>query len=317
MPLVSVVVTTYNRPAFARRAIASVLNQTYAPLEIIVVEDGTKSGLAEWIEELAAENIRYVRHDKNRGLAAARNTGLEMANGVYIAYLDDDDEWLPSKLTRQVAHLQEAGDAPDVVYCGAEVVSSDGKFINKLVPRLQGNIRKAIEQNGLHTIPSSCLFRREALAQMGGHDEDMFSHVDHDIWLTMARENYFAVYVDECLVRVYQHPNKRMTSDGRTRIRATDIFCRKWLPYLVDWYGDKDARRYCARFRARVMGVLGWANLEMGNRWEGFRRFLTAIRYHPTHARHYRGLFACLIGYHLYDRLASWGRCLQAGSKML
>ena len=315
--MVSAIVTTYNRPTLARRAIASVLNQTYVPLEIVVVEDGSESGLADWIEKLAVENIRYVRHDKNRGLAAARNTGLEMANGAYVAYIDDDDEWLPSKLARQVACLQEAINTPDVIYCGAEVVSPDGQVINRLMPRLRGNIRKSIKLKSLHTIPSSCLFQREALAKIGGHDDGMFSHIDHDIWLTMARENYSAAYVDECLVRVYQHRNKRMTSDEQSRIQATDIFCQKWFPYLADWFGERGAHQYCARFRARVMGMLGWANLEIGNRREGFCHFISAIRYHPGHIRHYRGLFACLIGYPLYDRLASWGRCMLASSKVL
>jgi glycosyltransferase involved in cell wall biosynthesis len=286
-------------------------------LEIVVVEDGSESDLADWVEKLALENIRYVRHDKNRGLAAARNTGLEMATGVYVAYIDDDDEWLPTKLTRQVAYLQEAVGAPEVIYCGAEVVSPDGTLINRLVPRLYGNIRKAIEEKGLYTIPSSCLFHREALAQIDGYDEKLFSHIDHDIWLTMARENYSAAYIDECLVRVYQHRNKRMTSDDESRIQATDIFCQKWFPYLADWFGERNAHQYCARFRARVMAMLGWSNLETGNRWNSFQQFLTAIRYHPGHARHYRGLFACLLGYPLYDRLASWIRCLQAGPQVI
>ena len=78
-PLVTVVVTTYNRPEMVHHAIQSVLAQTYEPLEIIIVEDGSDSGLEAWLQEKCFTQIRYIRHEKNQGLAAARNTAIEMA----------------------------------------------------------------------------------------------------------------------------------------------------------------------------------------------------------------------------------------------
>ncbi len=94
-PLVTAVVTTYNRPQLVQRAIKSVLSQTYEPLEIILVEDGSDSGVGAWLQEERLEHIHYICHEENRGLAAARNTGLKLSHGTYIAYLDDDDEEPP------------------------------------------------------------------------------------------------------------------------------------------------------------------------------------------------------------------------------
>jgi glycosyltransferase involved in cell wall biosynthesis len=308
LPLVTAIITTYDRPMLARRAIKSALSQTYELLEIIVVEDGSESGIAAWIDERHDEKIRYIRHQKNRGLAAARNTGLKAAYGDYVAYLDDDDEWLPDKLARQVVHVEGLRYSPEVVYCAAEVVSAGNELLGKLKPSLQGNIRDAIKKRGLHTIPSSCLFRRDALLRIDGYDEDLASHIDHDIWLKMARENFISDYLDDVLVKMYYHHGDRITLDDTTRMQAAHDFCKKWHRYLVEWFDEKDAHIYCSRFKARVLGMLAWANLERGYRWKSIGQFLIAIRYHPSHGRHIRGLFASLLGYPAYNYLRWLGK---------
>ncbi|GAJ16728.1 unnamed protein product, partial [marine sediment metagenome] len=99
---VSVIITTYNRFNLAKRAINSVLLQTYKPLEIIVVEDGSNSGIDKWLEN---KDVKYVRRFKNKGTSAARNTGIKLAAGNFIAFLDDDDVWKPERLEKQVKLL--------------------------------------------------------------------------------------------------------------------------------------------------------------------------------------------------------------------
>jgi glycosyltransferase involved in cell wall biosynthesis len=307
--LVTVVITTYNRPRLVRRAIDSVLRQTYKNLEIIVVDDDPGSNLASWIEQRNLQNLTYLRHDTNLGLAAARNTGLRHARGKYIAYLDDDDEWIDEKIAQQVALVQECDDTVQVVYCGALIVSPDGKVMGKNKPRLRGNIRDYIAEKGLYTIPSSCLFLRTALEQLGGHDQELTSHIDHDLWLSMAKANFRADYVDRFLVRQYHHQHYRMTADVDARLKATQVLCKKWYPDLATWYGAKRAGRYCRQFKARVIAMLGWANLEADHRRKALRFFLRALYAHPTNFKHYRGLFAAIVGYSWYARLVGvWKR---------
>lgn len=302
-PLVSVVITTYDRPQLVRRAIKSVLAQTYEPLEIIVVEDGSDSGVEAWLEEQGFDHVRHIRHEENQGLAAARNTGLRYAQGKYVAYLDDDDEWLPQKTLKQIELTEkDIGDCA-VIYCGGIVISPNGGMLSEGTPYLRGDIRATIRNKGLYTIPSSCLFRRKALDQIGGYDEDLSSHIDHDIWLQLAQARYAADYVDECLVKVHQHQSYQMTTDTEARMQATRAFCDKWRPQLTEWWGEREAKLYCSEFRARVMGMLGWSLVESGQRMQSAKCFLSAIRHHPTQRRYYQGLVASALGRSNYDGL--------------
>jgi glycosyltransferase involved in cell wall biosynthesis len=302
-PLVTAVVTTYDRPQLVRRAIESALSQSYEPLEVIVVEDGSDSGVETWLEEQGFDHVRYIRHEENRGLTAARNTGLRYARGKYVAYLDDDDEWLPDKTAKQVKLAEKEAKSCAVVYCGALIVSRGGNGVGENMPRLKGDIREAIHEKGLFTIPSSCLFRREALERIGGHDENLSSHIDHDIWLQLAQAGYAADYVSECLVRAHRHQSYQMTTDVEARVQATREFCDKWHPELTDWWGDREAQKYCSEFRARVMGMLGWSLVESGKRMQSAKCFLSAIRHHPAQRRYYQGLVASVLGKSTYDDL--------------
>ena len=99
--LVTVVVTTYDRPTLVKRALQSVFAQTYSSLEIIVVEDGSSTDTESWLRAQDS-TVKYICHQMNKGLAAARNTGLKHASGEYIAYLDDDDEWKPNRIEKQI-----------------------------------------------------------------------------------------------------------------------------------------------------------------------------------------------------------------------
>lgn len=302
-PLVTAVVTTYNRPQLVQCAIKSVLAQTYGSMEIIVAEDGSDSGLESWLDEKGFGHVRYIRHEENRGLAAARNTGLRYAQGKYVAYLDDDDEWLPQKTAKQVELAEKEAEFYAVIYCGALVVSSEGNVAGENMPRLRGDIREAIHEKGLFTIPSSCLFRREALERIGGYDENLASHIDHDIWLQLAQAGHAAEYVRDCLVRVHKHQRYQMTTDVEARVQATREFCDKWRSELTGWWGECAAQNYCSGFRARVMGMLGWSLVESGQRMQSAKCFLSAIRYHPAQRRYYQGLVASALGKSNYDGL--------------
>jgi len=308
-PLVTAVVTTFDRPAMAKRAVQSVLAQTYRPIEIIVVEDGSESGIDRWLKGGSLTCIQYMRHEDNKGLAASRNTGLRSAQGKYVAYLDDDDEWLPEKLAKQVRLFETKGEFCAVVYCGATILSPQGEMIGENRPRLNGDIRTAIRESGLLTIPSSCLFLKAALEQVAGYDETLCSHVDHDIWLRLARQGYAAGYVDDCLVKIHQHHEQKMTDDAPSRVQATRLFCSKWEDYLETWFGRWETQRYCSRFKGRVMAMLGWAFLGKGKRGQGVKYFLLALRYDWKKRNYYEGLAASIIGSGLWANfLKTWKR---------
>jgi glycosyltransferase involved in cell wall biosynthesis len=114
--LISVIIPVYNRTDLLPRAVNSVLNQTYDNLEIIVVDDGSTEDIEGVLDKFDDVRIHYIRHEANRGVAAARNTGMRFAHGEYVAFLDSDDEWFERKIERQLSDLIERGDDYQISY---------------------------------------------------------------------------------------------------------------------------------------------------------------------------------------------------------
>lgn len=220
-PIVSVIITTYNRPDLLPRAINSVLNQTFDNLECIVVDDcSPDSETKTLVQSIDDERLRYIRHEKNRGLSAARNTGIECAQGNYIAFLDDDDEWLMTKLERQLELFDNLSDDYAAVYCWMNYYSDNqNKIIEKYRPELEGDIFA----NTLDAQPigsgSTLLIRRTVAEEFDGFDESLPRGVDGDFIRRVSQEYKFN-YVPEALVRYYiEHGHKRMTRDDVEGIR--------------------------------------------------------------------------------------------------
>ena len=116
-PRVSVVIPTHNRAEWLPRAVASVLAQTWTDFELLIVDDHSTDETPALIARFADRRIRSFRHERNMGQSKALNTGIEHARGEYVAFLDDDDEWLPGKLAAQVALLDAAPPEVGLVYC--------------------------------------------------------------------------------------------------------------------------------------------------------------------------------------------------------
>ena len=181
------IIPTWNRRDLVVRAIDSVLAQTRPVEEIIVVDDGSTDGTGEHLAERFGERVLCVRQD-NAGVSAARNRGLAMAHGRYIALLDSDDEWLPEKTARQVGFLEARADI-GMVLCNVLRVSADGSLIDLFDRRLQipedgPALRWVLRDPAL--APVSVLMRREVYDTVGGFDEDLRTAEDLDFHLRVA-----------------------------------------------------------------------------------------------------------------------------------
>ena len=262
-PLVSACITTYDRPKRALCAIQSVLSQTYEPMEIIVVEDGSDTGLEEWIQTNQSSQITYIRHDKNLGLASARNTGISNAKGKYIAFLDDDDEWDREKIQKQISLYEELDRKYAVVYCGMKIWSNNSVSINS--PSIRGNLKNKIIADELYTIPSSCVFNRNILLNIGGYDLDLKTGIDHDLWMKIAKNEYFVDYVDEALVKHISSNMPQMTTDVSVRIVGIEKYLDKWRPTIIEWFGRHKGEKYCLDYYTNVIGGLGFSLIKKGD----------------------------------------------------
>ena len=172
-PLVSVVIPAYNASRYIRTTVASVLQQTCAALEVIVVDDGSTDGTPEAVREIADDRVRVVTRP-NGGPAAARNDGIRAARAQrFIAFLDADDAWDSDKIERQIAFLDSDPDCL-VVGCLMRYVSSSGRTLGCSGLPVTGQEREAIARADLFPFPlSSFLVRRAAIESVGGFDETL------------------------------------------------------------------------------------------------------------------------------------------------
>ena len=289
-PLVSVIITTYQRPDYALRAIKSALAQTYQNKQIYIIEDGGETALEQQLAELKLPNVIYIAHKQNMGLAAARNTGIKCSEGDYVAFLDDDDEWIETKLSEQIELAVKTDENCACIYCAAELVDEKEQMMGENRPKLRGSIKQEIQRIGLHTIPSSCLFKRQALHKTGGYDESLKSHIDHDIWMSLAKHNFNCDYTPKKLVRTYEHKGTRITNNTIARIAATRQYCAKWKPELTKWYGAKEAHEYLSRFQSRVYLMIGRNSLKNGKRLDALKYYCIALRFDIKNKKCYRNI---------------------------
>jgi len=184
MVLVSVIIPTYNREDTVVRAIESVLDQTHEEIECIIVDDGSKDGTASILESYEDPRIRYIHHKANKGVSAARNTGIEEAQGEYIAFLDSDDKWEDEKIEKQLDYLQSKPNSWKIVYCGAkkERGSLLKEFGSSVFPSNRGSeggeelISDIISMKLAVRAGSTLLAEKKAMVEAGRLDEALHRH---------------------------------------------------------------------------------------------------------------------------------------------
>lgn len=223
-PRVSVIIPTHNRAGLLPRAVESVLAQTHDDYELIIVDDCSSDDTQRVIAEFADSRIRHFRHEVNRGVSAARNTGIANARGEYIAFLDDDDEWLPTRLAKQSAIMDTAPSRVGFVYGWMDVVYPDSGGIPVPFDRLnaEGNIfSHMIRLRGcLH---STFLARTSSVRDVGGFDENMVAREDSE-FLCRLSQKWEAMVLPE-VVSVYRrdHGHTQLTRMDRQRRAAINI----------------------------------------------------------------------------------------------
>ncbi len=224
MSRVSVLIPAYNVSKFLPKALESILSQTFLDFEIIVVDDGSVDNTKNIVERYTkryGEKIRYI-YQANRGLAAARNTGLRHSRGEYIALLDADDEWLPNRLAEGVRVLDE-NPAVGLVHSNSMRISEIGEIIriNKRNPRLlSGWIFNNLFLREADVSCPTVVFRRDCIEKVGEFDENLsrLGCEDRELWLRIAQHFRFA-YIDKVLAR-YRVRSSSMSKDTSRMVEA-------------------------------------------------------------------------------------------------
>ena len=196
---ISVIIPTFNRKKTLKRAIQSVLMQSYTPYEIIIIDDGSDDGTKEWLKD-NYPNVKYI-YQMNSGVSSARNKGIKFARGDWIALLDSDDEWLPSKLKDQANEI-ESNPAAKFLHTN-EIWIRNGVRVNQMKKHKKygGYIfEKCLDMCRIS--PSSVLIKKDIFDEIGMFDETLKVCEDYDLWLRFASK-YPVHFLDQPLIKKY------------------------------------------------------------------------------------------------------------------
>ncbi len=300
---VSVILPTYNRAHLVARAVQSVLSQTYRDFELVVVDDASDDNTRDVLSQFTDQRLCYIRHPERRGAAAARNTGIDVSQGEYIAFQDSDDEWLPEKLAQQLKMIMQAGPETGVIYCRFQRVYEGKRSYYPSVLRtgishlplatrkLSGELYLALLQGNWITTQTA-LVRRVCFEQSGSFDPQLKRFQDWDLWLRLAQYYRFG-YLGHVLVRTYFSPDS-LSADSDTLIPAFERLIRKHAT------GTRLGRYLVAQY----WYALGSYACREGQRNQGVYHFIRAVRLCPFNMTYWLAALAAMVGLPVYARLA-------------
>ena len=274
-PLVSVIIPVYNTAAYVKQTIESVLAQTWANKEIIVVNDGSTDETPSILIQFG--NSIQVIHQENKGLGAARNTGIRAAQGDLIAFIDADDLWEPEFLETQVTALTSNPDV-DIVYCWWSYIDQYG---NQLPQQdrfsKSGDLLQTLITSNRIPIMAT-LLRRKCVETTKGFDEDKLIIEDWDFWLRVAYQGYRFICTPKKLVKYRFHRNNMTLNIERSPL------C--YLNVIEKFFSNENLPEFAKELRAEVYGqvflnttlnYLSCDNLEKANEY-----FVESIKYCPA-----------------------------------
>ncbi len=291
-----VIIPTYNRKGFLRNAIASVLNQTFAEVTIIVVDDGGEDATKHVVETFKDERIKYIRNKMNMGEGRARNIGVLNSTANYIAFLDDDDEWLPEKLKLQLDLLEERPPKVGGVYTGFTAIQNPGgAILFNRIPEKQGDIYHEMIRENVVGTSSTVLLRKECFEKVGLFDESIPYGLDYDMWIRISKHFHFDC-IEKSLVTYHVHEGQ-LTNNIKKLIAGEEALLKKYESFFA-----LDRRSYSKHY-----SYLGFLYRENGDIWKAWKALLKAVKIYPFQKKKYSSLFKIfgisLLGRKNFQRL--------------
>lgn len=242
----SVVIITHNRHSEVARAVASAAAQSAPPAEIIVIDDASTPAVTlESLEGVAGGiPVRLVRHDTPKGPAGARNAGIQTAGSAWIAFLDDDDQFMPSKLDRCRATINTHPDV-DVLYHAAciDMVNEAASYTTRLTRESEDGplYRRLLVRNVVGGTPM-VVARTATLRRVDGFDATLAALEDYELWLRLAREGVRFLALDEVLTRCDYVTRRRSVT--KSSAAGEDTFAQIRSRYQVDFAALSDVEKH-------------------------------------------------------------------------
>ncbi|MFO7992135.1 MAG: glycosyltransferase family 2 protein [Thermoplasmata archaeon] len=273
---VSVVIPTYNRSKKLKRAVKSVLNQTYPHFELIIVDDNSTDDTKQVVEDsrVKDERIRYHKNKVNLGGGGTRNKGIELSRNDFIAFLDDDDQWLPTKLEKQVKVLKDTTHDYCGVYTGLIKIRKGEPISEKMIYR-EGNLFEDLLWENIIGSTSVILLKKECLMDVGGFTENLPASQELELYLRLS-EKYKFKCIAEPLVRYHIHHKNRITSDYSKKIVSKKYIFDKYKDYITSDPG----------LHARYLYEIGYQRYMNGDKQAALDSFKRAFYLSPFGIKH-------------------------------
>jgi glycosyltransferase involved in cell wall biosynthesis len=295
--MISVIIPVYEHPDLLQDALNSISNQTTDDYEVLVVDDASSTDFEPTIDDYD-DWVRLVTHEENRGAAAARNIGIKHADGKYVAFLDADDTWKPTKLEKQRDVFERADDDLGLVYTGFVQYEIDGTEWERY-PEARGNIYvEELERDRVHPT-STVMVRRDVLQEVQGFDTDLPSRQDYDLWIRIT-EHYEVDYVDEILVDKREQPGS-ISKDFDSRIQGDKAVLQKVRNRIEEV--DILSKSKILSYHYHVLGRDYESN---GNRREAVKYLSLAIIRYPLRPVSWAMLAIAILGIDRSGRSMNW-----------
>ncbi|AOM81653.1 glycosyltransferase family 2 protein [Salisediminibacterium beveridgei] len=284
--LVSVIIPTHNRERTIMRAINSVLSQSYQTFEIIIVDDNSNDNTVGLVNEIEDNRIKIIKLSSNQGAAKARNIGINESSGEYLAFLDSDDEWLPTKLDKQVKMFENADEKIGLIYSSI-IIDLKGSRNIGMVAKARGNIYTAQIYEDQVSPTSTYLLKKECIDKIGGFDESLPARQDYDFVTRLSLE-YDVDYVKDALVILYQDENNRITNNLEKRIYGHQQVVEKILNNV-----PLNAHKKKRDIKSYHKYSMGKYCLQNNNPTMGKKLFLESIKLNPLRIKSLILLILC------------------------
>lgn len=227
---ISVVIPAHNREKYISKCLDSIINQSYKPYEIIVVDDASTDNTVQMVEKYASSIVRVIRCESNGGAQKARNIGIREAQGDWIAFLDSDDEWLPDKLEKQKKKIEETGYK---VCAGGALVRKKEESYTWFCDGKSGNIYVEILQLKTYIFFQALLVQKQCLIDIGYLDEAVVAQQELDTAISLTKRHAVAFVDEPVFIYDCSHGDETISSNSLQGIQGRKYVLKKYREDIV------------------------------------------------------------------------------------